>query len=320
MGVHTLSHHADRVRVAVASGQAAGSALNASWQRSSSLHRLHPSENEPPRRLTEAEFRDARQRVEPIVSAAQAGLDRLYQALGGVGCCVLLADPDGVPVDRRGAPADDETFHAWGLWPGSVWSESSEGTNGIGTCLTEQRPLTIHRDQHFFARNAMLSCTAAPIYDHEGKICGVLDVSSCRADLTEAFVQLMSMAVIEVTRRIESDIFRATFPKARISLVPETERGGVGLIAVDADDLVIGASRAARLAFGITSACLKKPLPAADLLLGRANDNLSTAERGVLQRALARADGNVSAAAVALGISRATLHRKLKHFSLLRAH
>jgi transcriptional regulator of acetoin/glycerol metabolism len=39
----------------------------------------------------------------------------------------------------------------------------------------------------------------------------------------------------------------------------------------------------------------------------------------VLQRALLRVNGNVTAAAKSLGVSRATLHRKLKRFDL-RAH
>ncbi|WP_312795243.1 helix-turn-helix domain-containing protein, partial [Tianweitania sp.] len=41
---------------------------------------------------------------------------------------------------------------------------------------------------------------------------------------------------------------------------------------------------------------------------------------GVLQRALARAGGNVSAAAKLLGISRATMHRKLNKTGLERPH
>ncbi len=75
---------------------------------------------------------------------------------------------------------DDETFRQWGLWTGTVWSEESEGTNGIGTCLVERRTLTIHRDQHFHSRNTLLSCTTAPVYDHEGNLAAALDVSSCR--------------------------------------------------------------------------------------------------------------------------------------------
>lgn len=322
MGEDLSSHHADRIQAAIASDAAARSALVASWRRSSNLHRLDPTDCSPPRYLTEAEFGEARQRSEPLVRAAQSSLDRLYLAVGGVGCCVLLADRDGVPVERRGAPVDDDTFHSWGLWTGSVWNEQCQGTNGIGTCLVEQRALTIHRDQHFHTRNTGLSCTTAPIYDHQGDLVAALDVSSCRADLTEAFANLISVAVVDAVRRIEAENFRMAFPKARILLAPVTDRGSGALIAVDADDLVVGATRSARLALGITQQCLDRPMPAADLLgWGESGPEvLAEAERGVLQRALARADGNITAAAQALGISRATLHRKLNRLDVHRPH
>jgi transcriptional regulator of acetoin/glycerol metabolism len=274
------------------------------------------------RRLADGELRLARQRVEPLLHAAQASLDRLYLAVGGVGCCVLLADRNGVPVERRGAVSDDTTFEAWGLWTGAVWSEQAEGTNGIGTCLVEQRTLTIHADQHFFDRNTLLSCTTAPIYDHEGNLAAALDVSSCRADLTEGFVNLISMTVSDAAQRIEADLFRLAFPNARILLAPEQDKVAGALLAVDGDDLVIGATRATRLALGLTSESLAKPLPAADLI-GKsvmAGRELREAERVVLQRALARVDGNVAAAARVLGISRATLHRKLNRLELHRTH
>jgi transcriptional regulator of acetoin/glycerol metabolism len=45
-------------------------------------------------------------------------------------------------------------------------------------------------------------------------------------------------------------------------------------------------------------------------------DSIDAAERAVLQRALARAGGNVSKAAKNLNLSRATLHRKIKQFGL----
>lgn len=318
----TGMQHADRIQAAVASDAAAKSALIASWRRSSSLHHLDPTERKSPTRLTAAELSKARQRVEPLLRAAQASLDRLYLAVGGVGCCVLLADRNGVPVDRRGAAGDDDTFNAWGLWTGSVWSEDSEGTNGIGTCLVEQRALTIHRDQHFYTRNTLLSCTTAPIYDHEGNLVAALDVSSARSDLTEGFSSLISMAVGDAAKRIEADNFRISFPDARIIIAPTTDRNGGALIAVDADDLIVGATRSARLALGITPEALAKSLSAADLLNPEADmsNKLALAERGVVQRALARAGGNVTVAAHILGISRATLHRKLRKLDGGRAH
>ncbi|WP_186294449.1 GAF domain-containing protein [Bradyrhizobium guangdongense] len=315
-----MPHHAARIEAAIASGQAARSALVASWRRSSCLHHLDPSGHRSPTRLTDAELISARERIAPLLAAAQGAMDRLYQAVGAAGCCVLLADGEGIPVDRRGTPADDATFQSWGLWTGALWSEEHEGTNGIGTCLVEQRPLTIDRDQHFFTRNTLLSCTAVPIYDHEAVLAGVLDVSSCRADRTDAFSNLIALAAGEAARRIEADLFRHAFANARIVLMPPAEGQGGGLVAVDADDLVIGATRSARVGLGIAPGRPWQPVPAADLFGGdTVCDHLAGGQRSVLQRALLRAGGNVSAAAKALGVSRATLHRKLKRFEL-RAH
>jgi transcriptional regulator of acetoin/glycerol metabolism len=310
-------HHAARVEAAIVSGQAARSALVASWRRSSRLHHLDPSGRGLPMRLSEAELRQARERIAPLLAAARGAMDRLYQAVGAAGCCVLLADGDGVPVDRRGTPADDAIFQSWGLWTGALWSEEHEGTNGIGTCLVEQRPLTIDRDQHFFTRNTLLSCTAVPIYDHEAAFAGVLDVSSCRADRTDAFSSLIALAAGDAARRIEADLFRRAFAHARIVLTQGPDGQPGGFVAVDADDLVIGATRSARAALGIAPGRALQPVPAADLLGGEpAHDHLAGGQRAVLQRALLRAGGNVSAAAKTLGVSRATLHRKLKRFGL----
>jgi len=281
------------------------------------LHHLDPSGRNLPLRLSDAELRQARERIAPLLAAAQGAMDRLYQAVGAAGCCVLLADDDGVPVDRRGTQADDATFQSWGLWTGALWSEEHEGTNGIGTCLVEQRPLTIDRDQHFFTRNTLLSCTAVPIYDHEAALAGVLDVSSCRADRTDTFSNLIALAAGEAARRIEADLFRRAFAHARIVLTQAADGQCGGLVAVDADDLVIGATRSARMGLGIAPGRALQPVPAADLLGGdTAHDHLAGGQRAVLQRALLRAGGNVSAAAKALGVSRATLHRKLKRFGL----
>ena len=91
-------------------------------------------------------------------------------------------------------------------------------------------------------------------------------------------------------------------------------------MAVDSDDLVIGATRAARLTLGLNAQRLARPIPAADLI-GRTRagrDGVDAAERAALHRALARAGGNVSKAAKELDMSRSTLHRKMNQFGLRR--
>jgi transcriptional regulator of acetoin/glycerol metabolism len=179
--------------------------------------------------LAASEILQAQEKLGLLLRAAQISLDRLFLAVGGVGCSVLLSDRSGVAVDRRGAPGDDRTFDSWGLWTGAIWSEQYEGTNGIGTCLVEQRALTVHRDQHFFSRNSLLSCTTAPIFDEYGEVVAALDVSSCRADLTEGFAQLIAVAAADAARHIEAENFRLAFPNARI--VVSAERRALRKIA-----------------------------------------------------------------------------------------
>ena len=147
-------------------------------------------------------------------------------------------------------------------------------------------------------------------------------MSSCRAELVENFVNLIATAVIDAAARIGAECFRLAYPDARILVLPIPDKMGKALIAVDQDDLVVGATRAAHQALRISRACVQKSLPAAEVMnMSRTvTENLAAAERGVLQRALARAEGNVTAAADALGMSRATLYRKLRRLGLHRIH
>jgi len=310
--------HADYILKVIAGNDAASSALAASRRRSGALHALDPASRAPPQRLPQGEIARSQERMGSLLFAAQTSIDRLFLAVGGVSCSVALADPNGVIVDRRGAPCDDCLFDGSGLWTGAVWSEKYEGANGIGTCIVEQRAVTIDRDQHFFTRNSDLFCTTAPIFDERGELAATLDASSCRGDLTDGFARLIASAVADAARFIEAENFRLAFPNARILLAPTGDRYGSSLLAVDRDDLVVGATRAARIGLGVDAATLKRPTPAADLI-GRArteNDDIGAAERSVLQRALARSRGNVSRAARDLNMSRATFHRKMKELGL----
>jgi transcriptional regulator of acetoin/glycerol metabolism len=315
---HSQASHADKVLSVLNDDLApARSIVAASWQRSLTLYGLDPAQACTVETLTEQQLKQARLELDPLLNLAQATLDRLFQAVGAAGCCVLLTNRDGVPIDRRSEPVDDKAFYAAGLWTGTVWSEAAQGTNGIGTCLAEGRALTIHRDQHFRACNVELSCSVAPIYDHQGRLAASLDVSSWRSDLTDGLVGLIAAAVADAARTIEAQHFRQAFARNRIVLASDSDRQSNALIAVDSHDLVVGATRAARLSLGITDARIAAQLPAADVLALQGSENFQEAQRGVIMRALARASGNVSAAAKALSMSRATLHRKLNRLGII---
>lgn len=314
------SSHSDLVyATALQNSAAASSPIAASWRRCLNLHQLAPEEGRRPVLADEAVFRYARERMDHLVTACADEVDRLYQTVGRSGCCIVLSDRDGIVLDRRGAAGDDADFRELGLWQQNVWTEASVGTNGIGTALADERAVIIHRDQHFLSANIGLSCATAPIRDHMGRVAAALDISTCRTDVTDMTLSILSQAVRDVAARVEATLFRNAFPGARIIMVPTAHAATAALIAVDSDDLILGATKAARAALKLDDQRIAQGLPAADALLesrGDASSDLDDAERAALRRALSRTNGNVSQAAQVLGISRATLHRKMKRYSL----
>jgi transcriptional regulator of acetoin/glycerol metabolism len=73
------------------------------------------------------------------------------------------------------------------------------------------------------------------------------------------------------------------------------------------------------LALKLDDAHIAAGLPASDALhedRSEGGADLVEAERAALRRVLSRTSGNVSQAATLLGISRATMHRKMKKLAL----
>src|SRR5690606_39271661 len=108
---------------------------------------------------------------------AKSEMTVLFQQIAKSDYAIMLTDTEGVLLNFFGDPGFTHAASKSGLMPGAVWSERFRGTNGMGTCLAEQRPMMIHQDDHFLFRNTGLTCAAAPIFDWRGQILAVLDAS-----------------------------------------------------------------------------------------------------------------------------------------------
>lgn len=300
----------------LSSRSAAISPLAASWCRSALHHQLDPASASRRDRLDGRSLSDRRDAHGALLAVTRPVLDQLFQAVGRSGCGVFLSDATGAIFESRAGDGDMPDFTRAGLVDGGRWSEALEGTNGIGTCLVEDRPVIIHREQHFSSRNIAISCMDAPVHDAKGRLVAALDVSSCRNDHGTAMAEMTVALVREAARRIERALFHEHFHNARILFLGDAP-GGSELLAVDADDLVIGVSWAARQRLGLTEAQISGTSVTLDALTGQnAEPSFRKADRTVLRQALARAGGNVSAAARMLGIARATLYRRLMRAGL----
>jgi AraC-like DNA-binding protein/PAS domain-containing protein len=223
----------------------------ASWRRSAENHRIDPASMVAPNVLTTLELRESREPIEAMVRAAQSELDRLYGVVRRAGYVVLLCDTNGVAIDYRGDEARSAQFRHWGVWVGGSWSEAMEGTNGIGTCIVEQRPITVHQTQHFRARHGSLSCSGAPVFGADARLAAVLDVSCIDSDLSSQSHGLTLPVVVAAARVLEERLFREAYARSWIvALAPRGDQGAP-LLAVDRDHRVVGADARARAEFGL---------------------------------------------------------------------
>ncbi len=247
-----FSKHVAQVLSAAEHRADADPRIAASWRRCLVDHRLDPARCGPPHTLTEAEISRVREPVEELIRMALPELEALARVLREAGYCVNFADVNAnVLVSYLPGGDYETTFREVGIYTGSNFAEAFEGTNGVGTALAEQRPILVHRDEHFRDQWKFLTCAVTPLFDHHDQPVGAVNISSCRGDFDRAAHQLAFAITSEATWRIQHAIFRRRFDHAWIATLPGDD--GRGLIAYDDDRRIIGACRRGRSILGLTN-------------------------------------------------------------------
>jgi AraC-like DNA-binding protein/PAS domain-containing protein len=223
-----------------------------SWRRCFVDYHVDPKSRTAPNIVTQSELQVSKEPAADVIVQAREEIDRLYAIVRQQGYVVLLCNKDGVAIHHRGDESRADDFKNWGIWVGGVWSEQIEGTNGIGTCATELRPVLVHCGQHYRSRHSKLTCAGAPIFDALGKLAGVLDVSAVASEGPDRPQQLALAATVASARAVEERLFREHFRYAWIVAAMPTDETVPGLLlAVDEDQRIIGADRTARVAFSL---------------------------------------------------------------------
>lgn len=226
--------------------------VSASWHRCFEDYHVDPKSWTAPNVVTETELRVSKEPVAHVIVQAREEIDRLYAIVRQEGYVVLLCNADGVAIHHRGDESRADDFKHWGIWVGGIWSERIEGTNGIGTCITEQRPVQVHGGQHYRSRHSRLTCAGAPIFDALGKLTGVLDVSAVASEGPDRPEQLALAATVASARALEERLFREYFRHCWVVAAMPTDESLAGLlVAVDEDQRIVGADRMARTVFAL---------------------------------------------------------------------
>jgi len=257
-GSATELSHGDRVELIVGGENllAEPEEIFGSWRRSLLDFGVDARDLSAPHIVTQNELKISREPMENLLVQSQEEIDRLYAVVRQHAYVVLLCNRAGVAIHHRGDDRHADEFKRWGIWVGGVWAEQTEGTNGIGTCIADERPVLVHGDQHFRSRHTQLSCAGAPIFDPLGRLLAVLDVSRVNGQQDPGPLPLVLDTVIVAARAIEERLFREHFRHAwTLAALPPGNEPAL-LLALDENQWMVGADRVARGAFGLSDASI----------------------------------------------------------------
>ncbi|WP_207283197.1 sigma-54-dependent Fis family transcriptional regulator [Pseudomonas sp. FW300-N2F2] len=181
-----------------------------SWRRSLEQHHLDPGSLQGPRILSQDVLKQCRERSELFLNIASEEVARLHGRVRDADYCVLLTDAQGQTIDYRVETTIRNDCRKAGLYLGTCWSEGEEGTCGVAAVLMGKAPVTVHKRDHFRAAFIGLTCSAAPVFDPQGELLGVLDVSAVRSPDDRRSQHLIRQMVVQSAREIEQAFFMSS--------------------------------------------------------------------------------------------------------------
>jgi transcriptional regulator of acetoin/glycerol metabolism len=296
-------------------------------------------------------MRQAAEANRTLVQAARPILKQLGHALADTRYFAILTNHQGVVIDTDGPIDRSDTRASLITRVGVDLSEKSVGTTAISAALRELHPVWLHRGEHFFQDTSVYSCAGAPVFGADGHCVGMLDLTGVEAAerpelrhlATHAARRIENALLLQRPHRLllrlnwpglplgdDSDGLITLDADGRVcaanriarQLLPMLSTQGMelhgrDLFALPWDMLFDKARQGEVLDVPLWSGLRLQARPE---LAGRTAGTtrasgptlpLRDVETGLIRKAVEDARGNVALAARNLGISRATIYRKL---------
>jgi len=217
-----------------------------SIERSAAIHGIDAGLGRLPDRLTQTELRERRERMDDLLGDASRAVASMASLAECSKCVMLIAGADGVVVHRRGDGSDPARLGP-ALDAGSVWMEHIVGSNGVGTALVEEQPVTVYGSDHVLEILHPYSCTATPLWDAHRRVIGVLDLTTLAVAGTNT--RLLRHLLEQTALAVHTALFARAYSEhclVELSRDPlEPIRRSSALLAVAADGTIVGLTRPA---------------------------------------------------------------------------
>lgn len=183
-----------------------------------------------------------------LLEMVRSPLQRFADTLDGTGLGLLLSDASGRILERWvGDHAASTHFDKVGTFRGSVLSEDSVGTNGVGTALATRSLVQVRGAEHFADFYQRAVCTGAPLlHPLTGSLLGSVTLSSELSPGTELIRPLLQ-TIVERLRQHILDVETPASRQALEGFIQAVRRYSEPVVAMGHNGLVIQNALASKL-------------------------------------------------------------------------
>lgn len=185
-----------------------------------------------------------------LILAAVPYMNHLYGFVKGSDFFVILTDEEGCILTVMGDEGILTEAFAYKMVPGAYMDEQNIGTNAMGTCLAEGKPLQVSGDEHYIARYHKWTCSASPIRNNEGKILGVLDITGYSKAVHSHTLGMVVAAVNAVEKMLETQNYAKALRSEKRFHEKVLDAIVAGIVTVDAGGGILTANKGALEMFG----------------------------------------------------------------------
>jgi transcriptional regulator of acetoin/glycerol metabolism len=128
--------------------------------------------------LSHDELKDCYHNVQEMINVAKPVMRSLYNSIKGSGYMITINHKDGIIMELLGDMSIRRLAESLDVVPGASCDENIVGTTAPGISLKEGIPARVDCKEHYCEIFHYLSCSAAPIFNPQGRLLGCLVLSS----------------------------------------------------------------------------------------------------------------------------------------------
>jgi transcriptional regulator of acetoin/glycerol metabolism len=203
-----------------------------SWLRCSELG-LDPFRKSTPPIISGPELERHLKRNRDLIEVSRPVMDMIEISVRQTGFVVTLTEKSGcvlrVSGDKEILAMAERNYYQ----PGCIRTIEHAGTNAIGVCLVELKPIQLTGMEHYNIHHHPWTCSSAPIFDGNGEVLGVITLSGRSVGQHKHTLALVTAAAETIESQLrERDLAEA---KLRLSSMLGIVFNSIsdGVIAVD---------------------------------------------------------------------------------------